>query len=206
MLRMRPGLPRSLATWASQVAASLGATIAASLIYAALPSPVATDAGAPPELTSGGKFAARAMGPVAYDGLDTMPLPRVTPVAIPADTSVAETAVGPASLHRAVWDAPVPSVPGPERVARTSRSARAAPRPEPRRAAAAQPHVAVAAPAASVADRGGAAEGGDDVWPRALPGLLPGLLPTIASGARDAWAHAASAGGSIVSRVMAQAP
>lgn len=213
MLHTRSGLPRSLATWVSQVAASVGATLVASLIYAALPRPVPMDAAAPPELTSGGKFAARAVGPVAYDGLDAMPLPRMAPLAIPADTPAAETAGSPASLHRAAWDAPAPSVPGPERVARTGRSARAAPRPEPRHAAAAEPRAAAAAAAPGAtasADRGDAVDGGDGVWPRVLPTLLPtllpGILPALASGARDAWTRAASAGGSLVSRVVPQVP
>lgn len=215
MLRTGSVLPRSLVRWASQVAASLGATLVASMIYAALPKPVSSDAAAPrPQLTSGGKFAARVDSPVAYDGLDTMPLPRLTPATVQAaaDPSPAE-APGGGSLHRAVWDMPPPFVPGPDRLTRTARPAHAAPRPEPRRAAA-EPRV-VAAVAASVSgeDRDGA-EGGDGLLPRifsqSLPKsfskTLPEFLPAIASGARDAWTLAASAGGSLVSRVVPQIP
>ena len=210
----RSVLARSLVKWVSQVAASLGATLAASMIYAALPRPVSSDAAAPrPELTSGGKFAARVVGPVAYDGLDTMPLPRLTPATVQAAADRASAdARGGVSLHRDAGDMPAPSVLGPDRLTRTAPSARAVPRPEPRRAAAAEPRVVVAA-VASVAISGedrDRAEGGDGLLPRifsqTLPKSLSEIPPSIASGARDAWTLAASASGSLVSRVVPQIP
>lgn len=220
MLRNGSVLPRSLVKWASQVAASLGATLAASMIYAALPKAVSSDAAAPrPELTSGGKFAARVVDPVAYDGLDTMPLPRLTPAAVQAaaDRASAE-APGGVSLHRDAWDIPAPSVPGPDRLTRTAPSAHAATRPQPRRAAAAETRVVVAAAAAASVTISGeerdGAEGGDGLLPRILSQTLPKSLseslsaipPGIGSGARAAWALAASAGGSLVSRVVPSVP
>ena len=87
MPSMPSGLPRSVMTWASQVSVSVGATLIAAMIYGALPRVTIPQLEPAPELTSGGKFAARALAPEprqAFDGLDTMPLPRV---AMPAARS-----------------------------------------------------------------------------------------------------------------------
>ena len=62
MLRTTSVLPKSVLKWVSQVAASLGAALSATLIWSAVPHPGAAPA-PQPELTSGGKFAARAVGP-----------------------------------------------------------------------------------------------------------------------------------------------
>ena len=53
------GLTRSASRWAVQVSTSLGATLLAALIVQSLPRAVPAAPAPAPELTSGGKFAAR---------------------------------------------------------------------------------------------------------------------------------------------------
>ena len=132
MLRTTSGLSRSVLKWVSQVAASLGATLSATLIWSAVPHPGAGPAPRP-ELTSGGKFSARAVEPVAYDGLDTMPLPRVVPLPLVAPPLARFVAMSPDAasspiLHRASWEEGTPA----ERTARAARPARAPLRAEAR--------------------------------------------------------------------------
>ncbi len=102
MPSMPAGLPRSVMTWVSQVSVSVGATLIATMIYGALPKVTIPQLEPAPEMTSGGKFAARALppdAPQAFDGLDTMPLPQTTvpglvsPVAFVATSAPAEAAV-----------------------------------------------------------------------------------------------------------------
>ena len=184
MLRTRSGLPRFAARWASQVTASACAALAASLVYTVVPRPAPVETPRP-ELTSGGKFAARAVVPVAYDGLDTMPAPRVAP---------------------AVLAAPPPPLAelAPER--RPQRAVHVAPRAEARRLPpppvrpAAVALVTAAEPVAPARD--GAGHGGGSF----VPPLLPGLLPHVVSTAKAAWTLTASAGESLVDRVVPRLP
>lgn len=196
MVRMTSGLSRPLLRWSSQVAGSLAATLAATLVWSVVPHPGAVPA-VRPELTSGGKFAARAIQPIAYDGLDTMPLPHVAPPPARFVVTAAEPAP-PAILHRASWDEAAPA----ERPARVVRPAHLpvradARRPEP------VPH---AAPAAVVPDPEPKAEAEEGVLHRVIPSALPQLLPGIASTARSAWTVTASAGDALVSRVVPLIP
>lgn len=197
MLRMRSGLPRIAAKWAAQVAASVGATMVASLIYTALPRPALPDAPVPrPALTSGGKFAARAIVPVAYDGLDAMPLPQVT--ALPARL-----------VTLPAWETPTAAA--VER--RAQKPVRAPLRAEGRRGAAPsdvppRPATVAVVTAVEPVTPARAEAGGDDegFMPAILPKVLPGLLPGVVSTARAAWSLTASASESLVARVVPQIP
>ncbi len=219
MLRMKSGLPRSLAKWVAQVAASVGATLVASLIYSAVPRPAATEAAAPrPELTSGGKFAARAVLPeagdlMANDGLDTMPLPRLAPMPVQAASAPVAPAGAPvegaAAIRRVAWDGAAPFAPMPERAARAVKTGRAPLRAEARRAAplaepAPRPVTAVAAVVAEA--RVEEARDEEGFVPRLLPRVLPSVLPKVVSTAKAAWTVTAAAGVSLVDRVVPQIP
>lgn len=196
MLRTTSGLSRPVLKWVSQVAASLGATLSATLIWSMVPHPGAVPA-APAEMTSGGKFAARAIEPAAYDGLDTMPLPHVAPPPARFVASAAELAP-PAILRRVAWDEAAPV----ERPARAARPARPPVRSEARRP---EP-VPRAAPVAVAEAPGPRPEAEEGFLHRVIPSALPRLLPAIASTARDAWTVTASAGDALVSRVVPQVP
>ncbi len=203
MLRTTSGLSRSVLKWVSQVAASLGATLSATLIWSAVPHPGAAPAPRP-ELTSGGKFAARAIQPVAYDGLDTMPLPHAAPAPARLVAASAEAAP-PAMLHRASWDEAAPLPPAPERAARAARAAPHAPlRADARRAEPAPRAAAVAEPAAEKPEPEAEADGG--FLHRVIPSSLPRFLPSIVATAQDAWSVTASAGDSLVARVVPRIP
>ena len=196
MLHMTSGLSRSVMRWLSQVTASVGATLVATMIYAALPKSVAADGPPPPpELTSGGKFAARALPPSADDGLDTMPLPHVAPVLAPVLPALLETPPPGAALHRAGWDgAASPALP-PDRSARAGKPPRAASRAEPRRVA-----VVPAEPTPSAANPEAGREAASSL------DLVPGLMPRVLSTARAAWSFTTSAGGTLMARVVPQIP
>ena len=201
MLRTQSVLPRVLGKWVSQVAASVGATLVATAIYAALPKPVPVDA-PKPELTSGGKFAARAVTPAAYDGLDTMPLPKVTPLVAVAP---AEPSAGAAIVHHALWEAPAPLVLAPDHSVRAARPAHAAARIDIRRAVPAEPHPAVAAvPGPVIASAEVPAH--DDGLIQSIPKVLPHILPMTLSGLHQAWSATTSAGGALVAHVVPQIP
>lgn len=206
MLRTRSALPHSVVRWTGQVAASIGATLVASLLYSALPRPAPPEA-ARPELTSGGKFAARAVEPAALDGLDVMPLPHVAPRPVQAAVLSAEV---PPAIRRVAFDAAAPLVLAPERPARAARLARAPARTEPRRAGAPAPAPAPQAviTAAAPHEATTAGEGGfvQALLPEALQGTWPAVLPRVVSTARAAWTMTASAGGSLVDRVVPQMP
>lgn len=208
MLRTTSVLPKSVLKWVSQVAASLGATLSATLIWSAVPHPGAAPA-PQPELTTGGKFAARAVGPVAFDGLDTMPLPHVAPSPARFVAPSVEPAPS-AMLHAAAWDEAAPSqAPRPVRPVRSAQRAplRAdAPRAEavhgePRHAEQA-PHPAAAVPAQVAAEP--EADGG--LLKAVIPSALPRILPSIVSTARSAWTVTASAGDTLMSHVVPLIP
>ncbi|WP_237476738.1 hypothetical protein [Lichenibacterium dinghuense] len=195
MLRRSSGLSRPVLKWVSQVAASLGATLSATLIWSAVPHPGAAPA-AQPELTSGGKFAARAIQPVAYDGLDTMPLPRVAPA--PA-RFVAASFEAPPAFDAAPRRPAGEAAPAAER--RAAHAARPAPRAEARRAEPA-PSAAIVTAATPVA----APEPEEGFLHRVIPSSLPSVVPTIASTAREAWSATASAGDALVSHIVPRMP
>ena len=207
MLRTRSGLPRFAAKWVAQVAASVGATALASLIYTALPKPVLSEAPASqPELTSGGKFAARAITPVAYDGLDAMPAPHVVPSAVRlvAATPSADVALPPAVERR---------VPKPVRaMPRTEARHGAVPAEAMPRLASSAAVVTAAQPVAATRPEPGRDDGGfmaailPSAMPTILPTTLPSVLPKVVSTARAAWTLTASAGESLVARVVPQVP
>lgn len=208
MLRRTYGLPHSAGRWLSQVAASVGATLVASLIYSALPRMAAPDPAAPApaadetlsERSSGGKFMARAVHPPARDaadGLDGMPVPRVAARAVPAAfvlSPLPSEPIGPVAAQapdrRAVWDDAVPDRPRPPK------ASRAVPHAEPKRTVSAvESGPRPAAPARS-ADAGRPAAGDAE----------DGLLPRVLSGARDAWAATTETSRSLVARVVPQLP
>lgn len=202
MLRTTSGLSRPVLKWVSQVTVSLGATLSATLIWSVVPHPGATPA-TKLELTSGGKFAARAVQPIAYDGLDTMPLPHLAPpparfVALPVDA--APTAL----LHGASWDEAAPPVPA-ERSGRAARPAHPVSRVEPRRIEPSPRSTTVAA-AVPVAEATDPEKTDGGFLHRVIPSSLPRILPSIVSTARDAWTVTASAGDTLVSHVMPQIP
>lgn len=182
MLRRTFGLSRPLARWLSQVSASLGATLAATAIYAALPKPASPPVSPQPEMTSGGKFAARLPVPLAYDGLDTMPLPHVSPGIdlVPAELP------GPIVPRRAAWDGAAN-----ERPARVAKPIRQVARVEHRQAPTPSPSLqTVADPAPSAAT--------------ASPGWMPRALSTAEEVVTGAWSLTASAGSAVSSRVLPQ--
>ncbi len=203
MLRTQSILPRTLAKWLSQVAASVGATLVATAIYAALPKPAPVDA-PQPELTSGGKFAARATPPVAYDGLDRMPLPQVTPV-IPADTLASDAALAGTMLRRTSWEPPAPLDLTPDRAGHGLKPVRSAARVDIRRAVPAEHHAPVAVATGPVIASSGEPESRDTLI-QSLPKVLPRVLPTALSGIEQAWTYTASAGGSLMAHVAPLIP
>ena len=225
MLRTTSVLPHSVVRWMGQVAASVGATLVASLIYSALSRPALPEA-ARPELTSGGKFAVRAIEPAAFDGLDTMPLPQVAPRPVqaailpapvlpapvlpaPVLPTPASPAEFPPAIRRVAFDAAAPLA--PERPARAARGARGPARVEARRGGGAEPAsqavITAATPREAVADEA-TSEGGfvQALLPRVLPTAWPAVLPRVVSTARAAWTVTASAGESLVDRVVPQMP
>ena len=204
MLRTRSALPHSVVRWTGQVAASIGATLVASLIYSALPRPALPEA-ARPELTSGGKFAVRAVEPAAFDGLDVMPLPHVAPRPVQAAVLSAEL---PPAIHRVAFDAAAPLVLAPERPARPVRVARVPAKAEARRTGGAEPAPQAVITAAAPHEAAAASEGGfvQALLPEVLHGAWPAVLPRVVSTARAAWTMTASAGGSLVDRVVPQMP
>ncbi len=193
MLRAPSGLKRSVVKWVSQVSVSVGATLVATVIYGALPKPGITVAAVPPEMTSGGKFAARAepASTIAYDGLDTMPLPHVMGLVAPAaflnlpGAIAAEPSGAAGPLRLAVWDAAGPGA-APDRAARKAakpsvhgearRSVVSAERPQP---------ISLAA-----GDQSGEGAKDEDGW-----------LPKVMSTARTAWSMTASTGTAVLSRL-----
>lgn len=112
MPSMPSGLPRSVMTWVSQVSVSVGATLVATMIYGALPRATVPRLEPAPEMTSGGKFAARALPPDALQasgGLDTMPSPRMAVPTAVLPTAVLTSATQPAVV--APWTAGRPAAP-----------------------------------------------------------------------------------------------
>ena len=212
MPSMPSGLPRSVMTWVSQVSVSVGATLIATMIYGALPKVAVPQFEAPPEMTSGGKFAARALPPVAlqaFDGLDTMPLPHVT-VADPAVTAgvftvsargdaavapiVGSPVAGSASaepMRRIVGD----GGPAMERLAKPAKAPHPPLRADAKRAARLMTAQAVVSePVAQVLS--------DEPATKAEDGWLPKAMST----ARTAWAVTASASDSLLAHVVPQIP
>ncbi len=205
MLRTQSILPRTLAKWVSQVAASVGATLVATAIYAALPKPAPVDAPRP-ELTSGGKFAARAAPPVAYDGLDRMPLPQVTPVVAAVTLgSGSEPSLGAGVVRRVSWETPVPLDLSPDRAGHIAKPARSAARVDIRRAVPAEHHAPAAAETGPVIASASEPENHDSLI-QSLPRVLPRLLPAALSGIEQAWAVTASTSGSLMAHVVPQIP
>ena len=213
MLRTTSALPHPVVRWMGQVAASVGATLVASLIYSALPRPAPPEP-ARPELTSGGKFAARAIEPAAFDGLDTMPLPRVAPQPVQAGVlpataapATAAPAEAPPAIRRVALDSA--ALPGPERPARAARGTHGPAKAEARRSGGAEPAPQAVITAAT--PREAAAEASDGgfvqaLLPRVLPTAWPAVLPKVVSTARAAWTVTASAGESLVDRVVPLMP
>ena len=184
MLRRTFGLSRPFARWLSQVSASLGATLAATAIYAVLPKSAPPPVSPQPEMTSGGKFAARLPLPMAYDGLDTMPLPHVAPAIGPAPAEFP----APPAPRRAAWDGvaserPVKAVKPIRQAARVEHRQAATPMPPPN-------FQTVADPAPSAAT--------------ASPGWMPRALSTAEEVVTGALSLTASAGTAVTSRVLPQ--
>ena len=212
MPSMPSGLPRSVMTWVSQVSVSVGATLIATMIYGALPKVAVSPFESPPEMTSGGKFAARALPPAAlqaFDGLDTMPLPHVAvpdpalpagffATSAPADAAIMPTAglpsIDPAaagSMRRIVGD-------GGLSIARPVKDAKA---PHPllradakRSARSGLTQAAASEPVAQVLSEEPATKTED------------GWLPKAMSTARTAWAVTSSASDSLLAHVVPQIP
>jgi len=217
MMRKTSGLPRSVGKWVSQVSASAGATLVAMMVYGALSKAAGPAPPAPrPEMTSGGKFAARVAhaSSEAYDGLDTMPLPHLAaPAPAPAAPAAFLLAPVPAGMaepadaaqpvasgqpplsgqplstgrvHQAAWDGAI-----------VLKSARSAARSE------ARPAAAPSAPVSRVptGDSGAMAMPAPDLT-QGADGLLAGAMST----ARNAWDVTASASGALVSRLTTLTP
>jgi len=210
MMRTTSGLPRSVGKWVSQVSASAGATLVAMMVYGALPK-AATPPAPRPEMTSGGKFAARVAhaSSEAYDGLDTMPLPHLAAPApaapaafllapVPARMAEPADAAQPVAsgqpplsgqplstgrVHQAAWDGAI-----------VPKTARSAARSEAR---------SVSAPVSRVptGDSGAMAIPAPDLT-QGADGLLAGAMST----ARNAWDVTASASGALVSRLTTLTP
>jgi len=215
MMRKTSGLPRSVGKWVSQVSASAGATLVAILVYGALPRAAAPPPPRP-EMTSGGKFAARVAhaSSEANDGLDTMPLPHLAAPApapaapaafllapVPADMAEPADAAQPVAsgqpplsgqplstgrVHQTAWDGAI-----------APKSARLAARSDVR------PAAAPSSPASRVptGDSGAMAMPAPDLT-QGADGLLAGAMST----ARNAWAFTASASGALVSRLTTLTP
>ncbi len=213
MMRKTSGLPRSVGKWVSQVSASAGATLVAMMVYGAL-SKAAAPPAPRPEMTSGGKFAARVAhaSSEAYDGLDTMPLPHLAAPApaapaafllapVPAGMAEPADAAQPVAsgqpplsgqplstgrVHQAAWDGAI-----------VPKSARSAARSE------ARPAAAPSAPVSRVptGDSGAMAMPAPDLT-HGADGLLAGAMST----ARTAWDVTASASGALVSRLTTLTP
>jgi len=210
MMRTTSGLPRSVGKWVSQVSASAGATLVAMMVYGAL-SKAAAPPAPRPEMTSGGKFAARVAhaSSEAYDGLDTMPLPHL---AAPAPTAPAAFLLAPVParmaepadaaqpvasgqpplsgqplstgrVHQAAWDGAI-----------VPKSARSAARSEARPVSAPVSRVPTGDSGAMAMPAPDLAQGAD--------GLLAGAMST----ARNAWDVTASASGALVSRLTTLTP
>ena len=205
MLRNQSILPRTLAKWVSQVAASVGATLVATAIFAALPKPAPVDAPRP-ELTSGGKFAARATPPVAYDGLDRMPLPQVTPaVAAVIVGSGSGAPLGAGAVRRASWETPAPLDLSPDRAGHGAKPVRSAARVDIRRAVPAEHHGAVAAETGPVIASASEPENRETLM-QSIPKVLPRILPVALSGIEQAWAVTESTSGALMAHVVPQIP
>ena len=208
MSSMPPGLHRSVMTWVSQVSVSVGATLIATMIYGALPKVTIPQLEPAPELTSGGKFAARALPPDApqvFDGLDTMPLPRVAvsdsvlPAAFVTTAAQSDAATPPFAapaagvpaagpLRRIVGDGG--PIERPIRAAKTVHLPQRADAKHPARLVTAE----AAAPIAQVSSDEPTATTDD------------GLLPKVMSTARGAWAVTASASDALLAHVIPQIP
>ncbi len=212
MVRTMSGLPRSMGKWVSQVSALAGATLVATMIYGALPRPAAPPSAPRPEMTSGGKFAARVdhASADADDGLGTMPLPysaaHPAPAAflmapVPAEVSGSGSAVEPVAASRPI---PAGQIDGEAWIGAfpryqdgrlgTVRTARAAARSEAKAAAApAASELPVPVPAGAVA----ATLPPPDVDPTA-GSLLTGAMSTV----RNAWTFTASTSGALASHLI----
>ncbi len=230
MPSMSPGLRRSVTKWVSQVSVSVGATLVATMIYGALPKITVPQFEPAPVLTSGGKFAARALppdAPQAFDGLDTMPLPRV---AVPTSVLPVALFVGATQATAAGLQAPRPQV-AELQAASTSAGtpAGASPLPEAARhvlaSGAPARGASVEAPVRSVkalhlplrADarhptRVVVAEAATPDPIAQVSSSMPdapadqGLLPKMMSSARGAWSITASAGDALLAHVVPQIP
>ena len=193
---------RSVSRWAFQVSTSLGATLVAALIVQSLPR-LQPEAPAPaPELTSGGKFAARVASARAYDGLDSMPLPHVDAPRVDAPATIVPAAffIAPANLAAIGAALPQPAVDGSsvrER-AKPARLAHAPTRAEARRIGAAAD--VTAAPAgtsdATIADAS------DDGLIRQIASKTRQVWSGTSATTREVWTATASAGSSLVSRLV----
>ena len=202
------GLSRSASRWAFQVSASLGATLIAALIVQSLPRAMPEVPAPAPELTSGGKFAARAAAARAYDGLDTMPLPHVdVPNAEPPATVVPAAFLTSTPTDLAGLGAMLrqPAVDGPitREHAKPARLAHAPVRTEARRTAA-----SVGMSHAPTDGRDGTSTGAT-IAEAAEGGLLHQVASTTrqvwsstSTTTRDAWSATASVGSSLVSRLI----
>ena len=220
MPSMTSGLPRSVVRWVSQVSVSVGATLVATMIYGALPKVTIPQLEPAPELTSGGKFAARALAsePLqAFDGLDTMPLPRV---AMPAAVlnaafftgSTQATVEAPAAAGSPAAGSPAAGSPVLEPMHRTAGSGaptRGVSAETPRTAKAIRPLLRADAKHAArvVATEAAAPEPvAQAVSNEPTIATDDGLLPKVMSSARGAWSVTASAGDALLAHVIPQMP
>ena len=214
MPSMPSGLPRSVMTWVSQVSVSVGATLIATMIYGALPRVTVSQLEPAPELTSGGKFAARALPPEplqAFDGL-TMPLPRV---AMPAAVlnaafftgSTQATVEAPAAAGSPAAGSPV--LEPMHRTAGSGAPTRGVSAETPRTAKAIRPLLRADAKHAArvVATEAAAPEPVvQAVSNEPTIATDDGLLPKVMSSARGAWSVTASAGDALLAHVIPQMP
>ena len=198
------GFQRSASRWAFQASASLGATLIAALIVQALPRAVPEIPRLSPELTSGGKFAARIASARAYDGLDTMPLPRLDPAVgdqppiVPA-AFLTISSSDPAGLGAAPRQPTSDGLVIRERT-KTARVARGSSRAEARRTrgptdAPVELHDTTAPAVATV-------EPSEDGLLRQVVTRTSQVLSGTSATTRDAWTATASVGSSLVSRLI----
>ena len=193
MLRTRMAFPAMALRLVCQVGASVAATLIASVIFAGLPKPTVPANQPVAELTSGGKFAARITGAEsaasesqAAAGQRAAPPVMATAPADAVPLSAVDTAWSD-PREQPVFERPArPRLHLPTRGdARRSSGADTGGKPVGIVAA-----VLASKPATSAVIEVGATKADD------------GMMPRIVSSARSLWAMTASAGGSLLSRIV----
>ena len=208
MINWSSGLSRSASRWAFQVSTSLGATLIAALIVQSLPRAMPAAPAPAPELTSGGKFAARVASARAYDGLDKMPLPHVEALRVDppaAFVPAAFLASSPADLGAlgAVLRQSAGDPPSVRDHAKPARLARASVHTEARRTAA--PGSAAAASPSTrdgVSGEIATADAADDGLLHRVASKTRAVWSSTSATTQSAWTATASIGSSLVSRLI----